>query len=187
MVWLAHVMGFMQNELSLSDLRALITHTSAAVRETALKSLFRRCPQAISEWGHLLADPNESIRQRFLVYAGRHRDQGTEKVLRDYLKTQRIRSSNKEYLFQVYRTLGRCGSDESIPFLKKHVYILPGFGLLRSQNALNRQAALRALQELKTVKAETLIKKTSKQERSYINPAYFSETDEGYQNETTQR
>ncbi len=186
-VWLAHVMGFMQNEMSLSDLRALVQHASAAVRETALKSLFRRFPQVISELADLLADPSESIRQLFLRYAGAHRDPGTEKVLRDYLKTQRIRSGNKDFLFQVFRTLGRCGSDASIPFLKKHLYILPGFSLLRSQNALNRQAALRALQELKTVKAETLIKKTSKQERSYINPAYFSETDEEYQNETASR
>jgi len=186
-VWLAHVMGFMQNEMSLADLRGLISHTSAAIRETALKSLFRRCPEAISEMGDLLTDPSESIRQLFLRYAGTHRDRNTEKVLRDYLKTQRIRSGNKEFLFTVYQTLGRCGSDESIPFLKKHMYILPGFSLLRSQNALNRQAALRALKELKTVKAETLIKKTSKQEKSYINPAYFSETDDRYQNETANR
>ena len=183
-VWLAHIMGFMQNEMSLTDLRMLINHTSAAIRETALKSLFRRSPDVISELGKLLEDPNESIRHLFLRYAGMHRDLKTEKLLWDYLKTQRIRSSNKEFLFKVYQALGRCGSDASIPFLKKHMYILPGFSLLRSQNALNRQAALRALRELKTVKAETLIKKTSKQERSYINPAYFSETDDGYQNET---
>jgi len=186
-VWLAHVMGFMQNERSLTDLRALISHTSAAIRETALNSLFRRNPQAISELGNLLVDPNESVRQLFLRCASSHRDRNTESVLRDHLKTQRIRSSNKQFLFQVYSALGKCGSDESIPFLKKHLYILPGFSLLRSQNALNRQAAMRALKELKTVKAETLIKKTSKQERSYINPAYFSEKDDGYQNESPSR
>lgn len=67
------------------------------------------------------------------------------------------------------------------------MYILPGFSLLRSQNALNRQVAMQALIELKTVKAETLIKKTSKQERSYINPAYFSETEDKYENETANR
>ncbi len=187
MVWLAHVMGFMQNDGSLTDLQMLINHTSAAVRETALKSLFRRSPKAISELGNLLADPNESIRQLFLRYAGKHRDCNTEKLLRDYLKTQRIRSSNKQILFQVYQALGKCGSDASIPFLKKHMYILPGFSLLRSQNALNRQVAMQALIELKTVKAETLIKKTSKQERSYINPAYFSETEDKYENETANR
>lgn len=183
-VWLAHVMGFMQNEMSLADLRVLINHTSAAVREIALKSLFRRSPDVISELGILLEDPAESIRHLFLRYAGTHRDSKTEKLLRDYLKTQRVRTGNKEFLFKTYQALGRCGSDASIPFLKKHMYILPGFSLLRSKNALNRQAALRALRELKTVKAETLIKKTSKQERSYINPAYFSETDDRYENET---
>ena len=186
-VWLAHVMGFMQNKQSLADLRELIKHSSAAVRETALKSLFRRNPEVISELGDLLADPSESIRQLFLNYAGMRRDLVTERLLRDYLKTQHIRSGNKQYLFQVYRALGKCGSDDSISFLKRHLYILPGLSLLRSPNALNRQAAVQALQELKTIKAENLLKRTSKHVRSYINPAYLSETDDRYQNEPTSR
>jgi hypothetical protein len=176
--WLAHIMGFMKSTQSHNELHDLLRHDSAAIRQEALKAIFRRKPETVSELSWLLDDPDMDVRQRFLTYASQRRDLKTEKMLREYLEKKRIRSSNKQLLFHVFIALGKCGSDESLPFLKKNMYILPGLGLLRSKKALPRQAAVHALKGLKTEKAEVLLKKTSRNGRATSNPVYIQDNEQ---------
>lgn len=158
-----HVMGFMKNEPSFERLLELLHHSSENVREVALRSLFRRNPYSINaELSWLMDDPDEGVRKLFLKYATQHRNVKTEQLLLDYLEKHRIRHGNKQFFFHVYISLGRCGSDHSIPFLEKILSFMPGLKIMRPRKSLRRQAAVYALKELRTEKAVSILNRESK-------------------------
>ena len=162
-IMLAHVMGFMKSEQSLKRLLELLRHTSESVRKGALKAIFRRNSNIIiNELFWLMDDPNEGIKELFLQYAAQQRNVKTERLLLDYLKKHRIRWGKKQFFFRVYISLGKCGSDESIPFLKKDLFLLPELGILRPKKSLRRQAAVYALKGLRTAKADSMLERESK-------------------------
>ena len=171
---LVHVMKFMKSEQSFKQLLELLRHDSEGVRKEALKVIFHRNSYIIGELPWLIYDPDEDIQQLFLNYAGQQRDAKTERLLRDYLEKHRIHSGNKKFLFRVYHSLGRCGSDESIPFLGKNLFFLHRLGILRHKKSLRRQAAVYALKELNTPKAESMLERRSKKLRSNINETFLS-------------
>lgn len=157
LIMLIYIMGFMKNKASFHRLPDLLDHESADVRIEALKALYRRKSSVLNELSKLMNDPDEELKQLFLQYAARQRDVKTERMLRDYLEKNRIRSGNKQFLFRVYISLGKCGSDESLPFLKKDLFFLPGLGIRRSKNSIRRQAALYALKGINTKKAQSMM------------------------------
>ena len=159
------VLRRMKNDRSLAGLRKLTRHPSASVRKQALMAIWERQPGLIVEWSFLLDDPDEDVLQLFLNYAGSLRDKKMEAKLRDYLKTNPIRPINKLFQFRMYRTLGKCGSDESLTFLKKCLYLLPIFSLLRPKTSPKRQAAEYALREMDTQFADELMSKLPKASR----------------------
>ena len=162
-IMLAHVMGFMKSEQSFKRLLELLRHTSESVRKGALKAIFRRNSNIIiNELFWLMDDPNEGIKELFLQYAAQQRNVKTERLLLDYLKKHRIRWGKKQFFFRVYISLGKCGSDESIPFLKKDLFLLPELGILRPKKSLRRQAAVYSLKGLRTAKADSMLERESK-------------------------
>ena len=175
---LVHVMGFMKSEQSFKRLLEMLRHESEGVRKGALKAIFRRNSDIIGELSFLMDDPDKDVQQLFLKYAAQQRDVKTERLLIDYLEKYRIRSGNKQFFFRVYTSLGRCGSDESIPFLKKNLFFLPGLGILRPKKSLRSQAAVYALKELNTEKAEWMLDRRSKKLLSNINIAFLYRTNE---------
>ena len=175
---LVQIMRFMKSEQSFKRLLEMLRHSSKDVRKEALKAIFARNSGIIAELPWLIDDPDEDVQQLFLKYAGQHRDLKTERLLLDYLGKKRIRSRKKQLLFRVYISLGKCGSDESIPFLKKNLFFLPGLGILRPKKSLRRQAAVYALKELNTEKAELMLDRTSKTLRSNVNEAILSRKNE---------
>jgi hypothetical protein len=159
---LVHILGFMKNKASFQWLPELLRHESADIRKEALKSIYRRRPSMIGELNILMDDTDKDIQQLYLKYAGRQRDVKTEKRLLDYLKKQRVQADNKQFLSRVYISLGKCGSDESLPFLKKNLFFLTWFGILRPKKSLRRQAAEYALKEINTEKSRLLLSRSSK-------------------------
>lgn len=175
---LVNVMGFMKSEQSFKRLLEMLHHSSGDVRKGALMALFQRNPGIIGELSLLMDDPDKNVQQLFLKYAAQQRDVKTERLLLDYLKKHRIRSGNKQFFFRAYISLGRCGSDASIPFLEKDVFFLPGLRILRSKKSLRRQAAEYALKELNTEKAEWMINRRSKKLLSNQNLSFSYRTNE---------
>jgi hypothetical protein len=163
---LIHVIGFMKSRASFQWLPELLGHESADVRKEALRAIYRRNSKMIGELNLLLDDTDEDVQQLFLKYAGQQRDIRTERLLLEYLKKQRIRTGNKKFLSRVYMSLGKCGSDESLPFLKKNLFFLSGLRILRSKNSLRRQAAEYALREINTEKAKLLLNRSLKHYRA---------------------
>ena len=154
---LIHVMGFMKNEQSFNRLLELLRHTSTDIRKEVLKAVFRRNSDSISDIPWLLDDTDEDVRKLFLRYVGQQRNLKNERLLLDYLKKHRIRAGNKNLLIDVYISLGKCGSDESIPFLKNDLFFFSKLGILRSKKSLRRQVAIYALNGLSTEKAKSLL------------------------------
>ncbi|UCF94513.1 MAG: HEAT repeat domain-containing protein [Desulfobacterales bacterium] len=175
---LIHIMEFMQSEQSFKELRTLLRHSSAGARKGALRAVCHRNRDIISDCFWLMDDPDEDVRQLFLTYASQQRDIKTERLLRDYLEKHRIHFGNKQFLFRAYIALGRCGSDESLPFLKKNLFFWRCLSILRRKKSLRRQAAVFALKELNTENAEALLNKISKKLHSNSNETLLSPTDE---------
>jgi hypothetical protein len=165
---LIHIMGYMKSRPSWEALLTLLRHKSEGVRKKALKAIIRRNGEILEEIFWLTDDPDENVRQLFLQFLSRTRNEKAEKLLLGYLEQHRIRSSNKHRLFIVYSSLGKCGSDRSIAFLKKDFYFWQGLGILRSKKSPRRQAAIYALRKLKTEQAELILKR--------INARVFKDT-----------
>ena len=158
---LVHIMGYMKSESSWKSLLSMLHHESAGVRKKALKALTRRNSEILQEIFWLIDDPDDDVRLLLLRFLGRRQNKTAEKFLLDYLSKHRIRSGNKQRLFTVYGALGQCGSDRSLAFLKKDLYLWPGLGILRSKKSPRRQVAVYALKKLKTNKAEPILKRMS--------------------------
>jgi hypothetical protein len=159
---LIHVIGFMKNKASFQRLPDLLGHESADVRKETLKAIYRRNPKMLSELKSVMHDTDEEVQELFLKFASQHRDVRVEMLLLDYLQNQRIRAGNRRFLSKVYMCLGKCGSDESLPFLKKDLFFWSGFGILRSKKSLRRQAAEYALREINSENAKLMLNKSSK-------------------------
>ena len=159
---LVHIMGFMENPQALKQLYRLLRHEEPIVRKESLKAISRNNLNMMSALFWLMDDSDEGVQQLFFKFIGQRRDVDVEQKIRDHLQSQRFRSGDKDLMFRMYRALGKCGSDDSIAFLKKELFILPSFGLLRPKKSLRRRAAHHALNELKTAKAEALRNRISK-------------------------
>lgn len=159
---LSHVLGFMKNKASFQWLPELLRHESADIRKEALKAIYRRDPSMIGELNILVDDTDKDMQQLYLKYAAQQRDVKSERRLLDYLKKQRVRADNKQFLSRVYMSLGKCGSDASLPFLKKNLFFLSWLGILRPKRSLRRQAAEYALKEINTDKSHLLLSRSSK-------------------------
>jgi len=156
---LVHIMGYMKSEPSWKSLLSMLHHESAGVRKKAFKAITRRNSEIPKEIFWLIDDPDDDVRRLLLQFLGRRQSETAEKFLLDYLAQHRIRSGNKLRLLSVYAALGQCGSDRSLTFLKKNLYLWTGLGILRSKKSPRRQVAVYALKKLKTKKAEPILKR----------------------------
>jgi hypothetical protein len=78
----------------------------------------------------------------------------------EYLEEGKSNRSDDEHIIACFRTLGRCGSPRSIPFLRK---TLLGRGWLPSLRKLSyRQGAAFALQSMGTKEAQEVLEEASK-------------------------
>jgi hypothetical protein len=79
----------------------------------------------------------------------------TEKLLINYLREQQSQQVEKGYLFACFRTLGRCGSNYSLGFLRD--VLCNGWLLSKFTKSVTRQGAVIALQTIGTEEAQEII------------------------------
>ena len=109
---------------------------------------------------HLIEDENDAVRRLILHHMAQDRNKVTENLLLEYLEQGKQKRSDDEHIIACFRTLGRCGSQESIPFLKK---MLLGSGWLPSFRKMSyRQGAAFALQSMGTKEAQEVLERASK-------------------------
>jgi hypothetical protein len=141
-------------------LRKMTHHPSEQVRRQALKALLARDPNTIEELFPFIEDPGESVERLMLDTLGKAKNLAAERLLLEYLGRKKFRISDPRHLLDCYRTLGRCGSSRSTPFLEKLLFKrgwMPGFG-----KSIHRQGALKALHLLGTKEAVRVLEKASR-------------------------
>lgn len=142
------------------NLRKMTHHPSEQVRKQALKSLLTRDPNTIEELFPFIEDPGESVERLMLDTLGKAKNPVAERLLLEYLEQKKFRISDPQHLLNCYRTLGRCGSSRSTPFLERLLFErgwMPDFG-----KSIHRQGALKALHLLGTNEALGVLEKASR-------------------------
>jgi HEAT repeat protein len=157
---LVYVLGRLDGERSTQILAKMIHHPSPRVRLEALKPLLSRGTNDIKGLFQLIEDKNDAIRRLFLRYMGQQKNEVTETLLLEYLEEGKMKRSDDEHIIACFRALGRCGSQRSIPFLKK---MLLGRGWLPSFKKISyRQGAAFALQSMATEESREVLAEASK-------------------------
>ena len=157
---LVYVLGRLDGERSTQILGRMVRHPSARVRHEALKPLLTRGFTDIKELFHLIEDKNDAIRRLILRHMAQDRNTVTETLLLEYLEQGKLKRSDDEHIIACFRTLGRCGSQSSIPFLRKTLLgraWLPGYRKLSY-----RQGAAFALQSMGMEEAQKVLEEASK-------------------------
>lgn len=116
---LLQVVASLGGERPRKILAKMVRHSSAPVRQVAVKGLLRRGPANIKELFHLIDDEDDSVRRLILHQMGRERNEENETLLLRYLEEGKIKGSDDKHIIACFRTLGRCGSPRSIPFLRQ--------------------------------------------------------------------
>ena len=157
---LVYVLGHLDGERPTQILGKMVRHSSAEVRQEAMKGMLKRGPASIKGLFHLVEDESDSIRRLILRHMGQEKNKVTEALLLDYLEQGKQKRSDDEHIIACFRTLGRCGSPRSIPFLRK---TLLGSGWLPSfKKSSYQQGAAYALQVMGLEESQEVLEDASR-------------------------
>jgi hypothetical protein len=157
---LVQVVGSLGGERPTQILSKMVRHSSPPVRQAAVKGLLRRGPASIKELFHLIEDEDDSVRRLILHHLGQERNEASETLLLQYLEEGKITGSDDKHIIACFRTLGRCGSPRSIPFLRQ---TLLGRGWMRDlRSSAYRQGAALALKAIGIKGAQQVLEDASR-------------------------
>jgi hypothetical protein len=157
---LVYVLGHLEGERPTQLLGKMVHHSSAEVRQEAVKGLLNRGPTNIKGLFHLIEDESDSIRRLILRHLGQEKNKASEALLLDYLEQGKQKRSDEEHIIACFRTLGRCGSQRSIPFLRK---TLLGSGWLPSfKKSSYQQGAAYALEVMGLEESQKVLEDASR-------------------------
>ena len=154
------VVSSLGGERPIQILAKMVHHSSARVRQAAVKGLLRRGPASIKELFHLIEDEDDSVRRLILHHMGKERNEVSETLLLQYLEQGKIKGSDDKHIIACFRTLGRCGSPRSIPFLRQTLLGRAWLPDLRS--SAYRQGAALALQAMRIKGAQQVLEDASR-------------------------
>jgi len=116
---LVHLLSSIEGDTSFKYLMKLARHSSASVRRMAIKVIGQTHGNQMSVIFEFIDDPDASVRQIILTQMGQSRNEIAENFLIQYLQNRKFSTSQKEHIIESFRTLGKCGSLRSVPFLQK--------------------------------------------------------------------
>ena len=154
---LVSILRFFSDQQSHHILTKLLLDESAIIRQQALKVILWRDAQSYEKFFMLIDDPDESVRKLLLKHLGRKRNAQAERLLLNYLQSGKAGVGDPDHFIAVYKTLGKCASDQSLPYLKKCLFKWPRLGILRYTHSIHYQTALIALKTIGTKNAADLI------------------------------
>jgi hypothetical protein len=155
----------LEGDQAMSYLMGLARHPSDQVRQEAVKGILRRDPARLKEIFDLIDNLEEGVRLLILEQMGRSRDESVEELILEYVQKLTFRKKDIDYLYACFKTLGKCGSARSIPFLRETLFkggILPGFRI-----TVHRRGAGTALVLLNNPEAEKVLKEAGRS----LNPS----------------
>ncbi|MEJ2235499.1 MAG: HEAT repeat domain-containing protein [Syntrophobacterales bacterium] len=154
------VVASLRGERPTQVLSKMVHHSSARVRQTAVKGLLRRDSASIKELFHLIEDEDDSVRRLILHHMGQERNEASETLLLQHLEEGKIKGSDAKHIIACFRTLGRCGSRRSVPFLRRTLFGKSWLPDLRSP--AYRQGAAFALKAIRAKEAQQVLDDASR-------------------------
>jgi len=167
---LVYIAGRIPNKKVDQILLKMLHNPSDKIRKQAIKQLIARESVSLEIIFPFIEDSSESIRQLILDYLEQKKPKKGQALLTDYLQQKRFLIKNYKHIIACYKTLGKCGSSESIPFLQQILFNGRWFPDFR--RSLHRQGSIIALHQLRTKEAIKLLQKASKSFCPTVRIAY---------------
>ena len=147
----------LEGEQAMDNLVDMALHSSAQVRQEAVKGIIRRDPARLKDLFSSIDSMEKEVRMLILEQLGRSRDTWVEDHLLDYLQKLPFNKKNTDYLEACFKTLGKCGSAHSVPYLRATLF--KGGFFPTTRNTVFRKGAAAALTLLTLPEAEAVLEK----------------------------
>lgn len=167
---LVQIAAAIPGEKSIPILRKMTHHPSARVRKQSVKGLLARDPSALESLFSLIEDPNDGVRQAIFDHLQHHKNEIGEKLLLEYLGERQFGRKDPDHILACYKLLGKCGSAESIPFLKQILFKRMWRNVF--QGHLHRQGAVAALITLEGQESQAILSKAARSFSPAVRMAY---------------
>ena len=167
---LIYIVGRIPGKKSTRILLKMIHNPSEMVRKQTIQHLIALKSVPFEIIFPLMEDSSDSIRQLILNHLRQNNPKKGEAFLIEYMQQKQFLVNNHQYIIFCYKTLGKCGSSKSIPFLQKNLFKrrwFPDFGW-----SIHRQGSIIALIALQTKEAKKLLIKASKSFFPNVRKAY---------------
>ncbi|MCJ8499964.1 HEAT repeat domain-containing protein [Desulfatitalea alkaliphila] len=158
---LVYVLGYLKDDDSRRMLSGLLGHPAAPVRRQALKAISAHGRPTLEELFALMDDPDPTVRKCALQELGRERNRQVEQHLLARLAQPPPGDDGDEHLMALHQVLGRSGSEQSLPYLRRLLFRWPLLGILRPAAGRQRRAAVTALSALDPSIAAPLLRRNS--------------------------
>jgi hypothetical protein len=146
-------------------------HPSDMVRRKAIKELVGRDPKYAQKLFSLIDDPSKEIRTCILAAFANQRSSVLENMLLNYLKENSAKK-DPAHILACYEALGCCGSNTSVPFLRRILLSRGWNSFMGSGKLIFREGAAIALALLDTPEAKDVLQKASKSRFKVIRKAF---------------
>lgn len=166
LVILSRLQGDRVNKIFFS----MCDHSSEIVRRKAIKELVNRDTQYAQKLFSLVDDPSKEIRNCILAAFGKHKSSALEIRLLNYLK-ENAAKKDPDHIHACYEALGRCGSNQSVPFMRDILLSRGWNNFMGSGKLFFREGAAIALAWLDTPEAKGALQKASKSRFKVIRKA----------------
>jgi hypothetical protein len=154
------VLSRLEGDIFLKHLMKLARHTSTSVRRMAVKAIVQAHGNQTSAIFEFIDDPDASVRRIILAQMGQSRNEIVEDLLMKYLQNRKFTAAQREHIMECFKTLGKCGSLRSVPFLRKTLLHRKWMAGLRK--SAYREGAALALVALKIPEARQVIEETGR-------------------------
>jgi HEAT repeat protein len=157
---LVPVLSRLDESTSSKYLMRLARQSPASVRRMAIKAIGQSPGNQMSAIFDFIDDPDASVRHVILTQMGQARNEIAEDFLMQYLQTRKFSAAQIEHMMECFRTLGKCGSSQSVPFLRKTLLHRKWMAGLRK--SAYREGAALALVALKIPEARQVIEEAGR-------------------------
>jgi hypothetical protein len=167
---LVYIAGRIPGKKANQILLKMLHNPSERIRKQAIKHLIAQGSLSLEIIFPFIEDSSKSICQLILDYLKQNKSEKGEALLIEYLQQKRFLLNNNQHIIACYKTLGKCGSSKSIPFLQEILFkrrLIPDF-----RKAIHRQGSIIALIGLETKEARKLLQKASKSFFPNVRSAY---------------
>ncbi len=154
------VLSRLEGDISLKFLMKLARHSSVAIRRMAVKAIAQAHGNQIAAMFEFIDDPDVQVRRIILTQMGQSKNEFAENLLLKYLQDKKPGTSQTEHIIECFKTLGKCGSSRSVPFLTEKFFHRKWMALFTK--SAYREGAAFALAALNTPEAQKYIEAASR-------------------------